>query len=367
MPDFTGVTFANQPVTPADDALVRRALLGDGILTGCEFSYSGYTLTMRSGALIVCGRQIRHPSAQNWAVVGAKSGYARLVLDIDLTKSSTKDLFEQVSTALEYATDEAGFTELIQEDLNVSGSHYQIALCVVSLGEAGITGIVSQLDAAEGGGGGNFSVVGGLTQPTSPKENMIWVKTNVKKAPKYVFAEAAPEAPAEGLIWFLTSSVGAITKTRVYTGGAWVSADAYMYLAGNWVQITSAWNGGLFENGNQYEEYTGGWGKYNNTVTIATTISFTANNSRPYIHTKKAVDMTSYSKLRWEASTGFGAIKVATAPSDAYWGSKDEGDITYAGLSAEYLDISSVNSGYICLGAKSEFFGNNKITKIWLE
>lgn len=240
MADFSGVTFAKQNVTPADDGLIRRALLSDGILTGCNFSYSGYTLSMRAGALIVCGRQIRHPSAQNWAVVGAKSGYARLVLDIDLTKSSTKDLFEQVSTTLEYATDEDGFTELTQEDLNVSGSHYQIALCVVSLGEAGITGIVSQLDVAEGGGGGNFSVVGGLTQPTSPKENMIWVKANVKKAPKYVFAVAAPESPSEGLIWFQATNAGIITQTNVYTGGVWVTADTYMYLSGDWMKISSA-------------------------------------------------------------------------------------------------------------------------------
>lgn len=239
MADFSGVTFAKQNVTPADDGLIRRALISDGILTGCNFSYSGYTLSMRAGALIVCGRQIRHPSAQNWAVVGAKSGYARLVLDIDLTKSSTKELFEQVSTTLEYATDEAGFTELIQEDLNVSGSHYQIALCVVSLGEAGITGIVSQLDSAAGTGG-NFSVVGGLTQPTSPKENMIWVKADVKKAPKYVFAVAAPESPSEGLIWFRATAAGIITRADVYTDGAWVAADTYMYLSGDWVSISSS-------------------------------------------------------------------------------------------------------------------------------
>nr|DAI11978.1 MAG TPA: Receptor Binding Protein sandwich domain, phage receptor.75A [Caudoviricetes sp.] len=248
MADFSGVTFAKQNVTPADDGLIRRALLSDGILTGCNFSYSGYTLSMRAGALIVCGRQIRHPSAQNWAVVGAKSGYARLVLDIDLTKSSTKELFEQVATTLEYATDEAGFTELIQEDLNVSGSHYQIALCVVSLGEAGITGIVSQLDSAEGTGG-NFSVVGGLTQPASPRETMIWVKADIKPRPAFVVAQTAPDAPADGLIWFLASAQGLLTKAYVYSGSTWVLTDTYVYLADTWVQIASAFLGVLFDAG----------------------------------------------------------------------------------------------------------------------
>lgn len=217
-----------------------------------------------------------------------------------------------------------------------------------------------------GGGGVGLNVVTGLSAPVNPKENTVWVASD-KAGKKYVFSETEPESPSEGLIWFLASAAGAITKANVYTDGAWVTTNAYMYLGGSWVQIASAWNGTLFENGNQYEDVTGGWGKYNNTVTITNKISFTANNSRPYIHTKKAVDMTSYSKLRWEASNGFGAIKVAAAPSDYYWGSTDEGDMAYASLSAECLDISSVNYGYICLGARNEFDGYNSITKIWLE
>lgn len=363
MADFSGVTFAKQNVTPADDGLIRRALLSDGILTGCNFSYSGYTLSMRAGALIVCGRQIRHPSAQNWAVVGAKSGYARLVLDIDLTKSSTNDLFEQVSTTLEYATDEAGFTELIQEDLNVSGSHYQIALCVVSLGEAGITGIVSQLDSAAGTGG-NFSVVGGLTQPTSPKENMIWVKADVKKAPKYVFAVAAPESPSDGLIWFQATNAGIITQTNVYAGGAWVAADTYMYLGGKWVQIASAWNGELFDNGNQYTPVTGGW-VGNNQTEIGTTLTLKVANSRPIVSTQKAIDLTGFTKLHCIADRAFGKFGVtdikAVADNEPNW-------VASAGIgtSDTVLDISAIESGYIQCFAVASYGVTINVTKMWL-
>lgn len=371
MADFSGVTFAKQNVTPADDGLIRRALLSDGILTGCNFSYSGYTLSMRAGALIVCGRQIRHPSAQNWAVVGAKSGYARLVLDIDLTKSSTKELFEQVTTTLEYATDEAGFTELIQEDLNVSGSHYQIALCVVSLGEAGITGIVSQLDSAAGTGG-NFSVVGGLTQPTSPKENMIWVKANIKKAPKYVFAVAAPESPSEGLIWFLASSAGAITQASVYTDGAWGTTDAYMYLAGTWVQITATWNGELFDNGNQYEDVTGGWSvdnSYYGGGSIGTAIVGGSNGNNfdqgSRIYTNKAVQKGNYNKVKF-------TVTDAQGRNTLYLKS---GSISGANVADHTFNSSvgtfeiSIPSGlpsfvpYLQTGSK----GKCTITKVWLE
>lgn len=352
MADFSGVTFAKQNVTPADDGLIRRALLSDGILTGCTFSYSGYTLSMGAGALIVCGRQIRHPSAQNWAVVGAKSGYARLVLDIDLTKSSTKELFEQVSTILEYATDEAGFTELIQENINVSGARYQIALCVVSLGEAGITGIVSQLDSTAGTGG-NFSVVGGLTQPASPQENMIWVKADIKPRPAFMFAETEPGSPADGLVWFTVTAVGIVTKAYVYTDGAWVAGNAYMYLTGSWAQIASAWDGELFSPMDTQKAVTGGWfqcGSYTDNGALKYYAdnaawlrnSVTGNNT---LGTVNKVDVTEWNTLEIEFVSG---SKHPYGLRAAQTGGTFVASKTKAGTGAESLtlDISSMSGTY---------------------
>ena len=143
--NFRGVTFAEQGVTPADDAIVRRAILPDGTLTGCEISYSGSMLTMAAGYIIACGRTFQHTTAQNWAVVDATSGFARLVLTIDLAKTATESTFDQINTAIEYATSEDGFVALEQQDINLSGTRYQIVAAVVSLGTGGITGIVSQL------------------------------------------------------------------------------------------------------------------------------------------------------------------------------------------------------------------------------
>ena len=180
MSNFTGVTFAQQKVLPSDDAIIRRVSLSDGVLYGCEISYSGSTLTMDAGQILICGRQIRHPAAQNWAVVDATSGFARLVLTVDLTKTSSKEVFDQVVDSIEYAASQDGFPELMQENINVSGTRYQVVACVVSLGSGGITGIVNQLGPCEGGGGGlNFKVVGGLTQPVQPIKNMIWVLSDV--------------------------------------------------------------------------------------------------------------------------------------------------------------------------------------------
>lgn len=142
---FTGVTFQQQKVTPSDDAAIRRAVLADSILSGCALSYAGSTLTMGAGMLLGCGRQFRHTSVQNWAVTGATSGYARLVLTLDMSKASTKDTFNQVVDSIEYASSLNGFLQLQQDDINEAGTIYQMEICVVSLGAGGITGIVSRL------------------------------------------------------------------------------------------------------------------------------------------------------------------------------------------------------------------------------
>lgn len=142
---FKGVTFPWQEVTPSDDAIVRRAILPDRCLSGCELTYSGYTLTMAAGAMIVCGRLFRHTAAQNWAVVDATSGYARLLLTIDVTKASTEYAFEQIYTDIEYASAIDGFPALRQDDINGAGTIYQTVLCVVALNANGITGFARRI------------------------------------------------------------------------------------------------------------------------------------------------------------------------------------------------------------------------------
>ena len=275
MSNFTGVTFSQQKVLPSDDAIIRRSILSDGVLYGCEFSYSGYTLTMGSGQMLLCGRQIRHPSAQNWAVNDATSGFARLVLTVDLTRTASKDVFDQVVDSIEYATDKDGFSDLVQTDVNVSGTRYQVAACIVSLGSGGITGIVEQLGPCEasGGGGLNFKVVGGLTQPANPAENTIWVATDTPIS-GYAFSATEPSEPSEGLVWFLvkissTVEFNALKKealmvypvsAKQYNAGAWEDVVARSYQDGEWVE----WIAYLYNEGDQCVDATGGWTAENN-------------------------------------------------------------------------------------------------------
>ena len=67
---------------------------------------------------------------------------------LDLTKTATTDAFEQIVDTIEYATAEDGFPQLAQNDINGTGTQYQIVVCVVSLGTGGITGILSQIKQA---------------------------------------------------------------------------------------------------------------------------------------------------------------------------------------------------------------------------
>lgn len=380
MSNFTGVTFAKQRVTPSDDAIIRRAILSDGKLTGCEISYSGSTLTMAPGQLLVCGRQIRHPSAQNWAVVDATSGFARLVLTVDLTRAATKETFEQVETSVEYASAEDGFVELEQSDINSSGIRYQVALCVVSLGVGGITGIVSQLEKCEasGGGGLNFSVVGGLTQPANPKENTIWVETDVPIT-IWTFSAAEPTEPVDGMVWIIagnasTVEFNALKKNGIqvypisasqYVSGAWVDVIAKSYQNGEWVDW---WDGVLYNAGDTYDSYTGGYsgvGNFNSATNSGGKLYLDVkSNASAALITEKAIALNGFKNLKITGNGsnaancffGIASDRSANFISTVAMGSQN----TYT------LDISSVNDSFY-VGIMGRNGNKVSVDKIWLE
>lgn len=201
---FTGITFPQQKVTPSDDAAIRRAALADSILSGCALSYAGSTLTMGAGLLLGCGRQFRHTAVQNWAVTGATSGYARLVLTIDTTRASTKDSFNQIVDTIEYASSLDGFLQLQQDDINDAGTIYQMAVCVVSLGAGGITGIVHKL------GGNTVAAV----LPASGWADNRQTITVLGVSADYGITVAADEADAANAEAYADANVKAFQKSN---------------------------------------------------------------------------------------------------------------------------------------------------------
>ena len=373
--NFTGVTFPWQKVAPSDDAIIRRAILADGILTGCELSYSGSTLTMAAGQLLACGRQIKHPAAQNWAVVDATSGYARLLLTIDLTRTSTKDVFDQVIDTIEYASSEDGFPDLEQADINGAGTRYQIAVCVVSLGTGGISGIVSQLEkcAADGSGGINFKLVGGTTQPSGPSENTIWVNTSTE-INGYAFSVDAPADPVEGMVWIKTGAASRVAFNLLKKNVIFVyPMSAYQYIGGEWVMVTAktyqdgAWQDWItyaFYRGDTCDGLTGGWvavarntniNAITPTLTISggvmTVTSYRASSLNYFggtVQTVEKIDMSAFTVAKFSVTDAVdtsdgGKLRIGVA--DTTEGNYDMNaylDITEAG---DYeVDISDVDA-----------------------
>lgn len=147
---LTGITFANQKITPSDDGRLYGAMLADGILTGCGITFAAATLSVAAGSLLIGTRELR-TSGETLSVTGATSGYARVIIDIDLTRAATKTSFEQAQFRIQYAASLDAFAALEQQDINTAGTHYQAVFCILSLGTAGITGVVSSLASARVG------------------------------------------------------------------------------------------------------------------------------------------------------------------------------------------------------------------------
>lgn len=267
-----GINFANQRLVPSDDGRLYQKIFNDGALYGCSLNYSGSNLTIAAGHLIIGGRQIELTAAEQFAVNQAVSGYAQIVIGIDLTKTATTGNFNQVSFDVRYATSKEGFATMIQEDINGAGSYYEAQLALLALGPGGITEVVEGMPQAAfrgaEGGGVNLHVVGGTVQPAAPKENTVWVNT-AADITGYAFSATAPLEPAEGLVWIVTSTAASapinIDKKNAvmiypnscyqYVSGAWISRTAMTYAEGQW----RAWIIYLIIDGADNLDVSGGW------------------------------------------------------------------------------------------------------------
>nr|DAH71779.1 MAG TPA: hypothetical protein [Caudoviricetes sp.] len=123
-----------------------------------------------------------------------------------------------------------------------------------------------------GGGGLNLKVVGSTAKPTNPRENTIWVNTTTAIT-GYALSPTQPEAGTEGLVWLKTADTGVeinvgrknvvllhLAGGMLYTGGKWASVDAWAYINSVWKQFSTAFDGRLYDNGDQCTDITGGWG-----------------------------------------------------------------------------------------------------------
>lgn len=251
--------------------------------------------------------------------------------------------------------------------------------------------MIFNMSGGGGGGGLNFSIIGGLTQPTSPRENTIWVKTETS-IPGWVFSPTEPTNPEAGMVFFktaLTSSVGfnALRKNEIavlptsamqYIGSQWKNMEAYAYIGGTWVQFS--WSRVyLYNRGDSCNAITGGWRSDNGSSWLATgtynindngNIYLKGNKSGLWVHTINAVDITAFKTLNAEISYAKGtrlALSVFTPTTE--WNM--DGDVSRKEISASgtvALDISSLTGQhFIGLGAHSASgLAEMKVSEVWL-
>jgi hypothetical protein len=174
--------------------------------------------------------------------------------------------------------------------------------------------MLGRTNTGGGGGGLNFRVIGGTTAPSNPKENDIWVNTD-EKITSYTISATAPETPIPGMVWITPGASGdafvVVTKknpinvypisAKQYVSSKWEDVVAKNYQDGEWVDW---WSGELYEPGNMYEKYTGGW-QQGETIGAGTTnvtdtgITLSTNSgARVHVETKQKVEFGDYKTLK---------------------------------------------------------------------
>lgn len=137
---FKGITFAGQNVTPKNDGGLYRAHYGDGILWGCSMNISGDDLVIQSGEFIMGGRVVQVDGATNVDLSGRtlQTGYIQVIMNADLTQGEGSQWY---TTFVESAT--TTFPALTQDDINDTGTLYQLGLAVIQISGGNLTDVTS--------------------------------------------------------------------------------------------------------------------------------------------------------------------------------------------------------------------------------
>lgn len=136
-----GFRFTNQLANAEVDARIHQEFLNrnDGIFYGMELSYTNNSITITEGLCEIAGRPVAVIDSET-VNVGTDNLYCLLVLEIDLSKDSTKDVFNQASFKL--LTSSTSYPTVTQQDINMyngSNNLYQLEFARFKSGTGGIT------------------------------------------------------------------------------------------------------------------------------------------------------------------------------------------------------------------------------------
>lgn len=136
-----GFRFTNQLANAEVDARIHQEFLNknDGIFYGMNLSRTTNLITIDEGLCEIAGRPVAVVDTET-VNVGTNTMYCILVLEIDLSKDSTEEVFEQVNfKILESST---GYPIATKEDINVYNGEnniYQLEFARFKTSSSGIT------------------------------------------------------------------------------------------------------------------------------------------------------------------------------------------------------------------------------------
>ena len=236
-------------------------------------------------------------------------------------------------------------------------------------------------------------VYGGQNPPnTGVKDNDIFLRTNVAIISGEITTNVGglPTWDSADGVFLVTLGAGAFDDTKagmyivwdtqkfhnvsgfpgnayIHENGKWRRCEGYVFHSNKWVQFSSAWDGTLFYNGNQYADVTGGWtgaDSYSPNLT-ATLMSGTIT-----ISTASAVDLSGFSTLKFMGS-GNGANSGGTYSAKCKIVNESGVEVASVDFqsSGTYAVSVAALSGkhYVRFVAQGSRGNNLDISKVWLE
>lgn len=243
----------------------------------------------------------------------------------------------------------------------------------------------------------NFEIVGGTTQPENPKENTIWVNTETEIT-GWSFSENEPTSPAHGNVWFETNDNGekefnALTENemiispvaaRQYASSGWIDRDAYIYQFGSWTILMS---GTLYDNGEEFNDKTGGWTVLNASANATCAIMSdhiqlgwtAADHLHAVVRTQNKIEFPygKYTTLKMLSDMSSFFANDGVKDTNRFGLTTNSGVLSATNQFSYVTTYNTPGTGLVTSldisGAEGEFYvavlnvGRGKIYKIWLE
>lgn len=147
---LNGIIFDERDNKSKDWRNILKKILPDGILRGCNISYTSNSITVGDGYLVACGGVVQCDGAETLSITPQiANGYVRLKLRVDLSQEASSTSSNQTSWAQDYSATTT-FPDLVQEDIGGNGLIYEIMVCIAQITGSNITGITETTKSYSG-------------------------------------------------------------------------------------------------------------------------------------------------------------------------------------------------------------------------